>query len=76
MRINCKCGKLRLVLWVPNSLVKSKRVQKALHINKYSEFINTALVECKRYIKSHGHFTFLEVNTIDEGKDIIIKIKV
>jgi hypothetical protein len=74
MRIYYRYGRLVLPLWIPNSLVKSKRIQKAIHIEKYNEFIEVALIECKKYVKKCGHFTFINVETEDEGKEILIKI--
>jgi hypothetical protein len=75
MRILYKYGRLVLPLWIPNSLVKSKRIQKAIHIDKYNEFINVALIECKNYVRKCGHFTIIDLKTQDEDKDILIKIK-
>ena len=76
MKINCKYGKLKLILWIPNSLIKIKKIQKSLRLEEYNEFINVALIECRKYVKKNGHFTLIDLNTIDEGKIINIKIKV
>ena len=76
MRIFYRCGKLFVPLWVPNPLIKSKRIQKAIHIEKYSEFIEVALLECKKYTKKNGRFTIIDVKTEDEGKAIFIKIMI
>lgn len=76
MKINYKYGKLKLTIWIPTSLVKNKKIQKLLHIEEYNEFINVALIECRKYVKKNGHFTLIDLNTIDEGKKINIKIKI
>ena len=75
MKIYYKYGRVIIPLWIPNSLAKSKRIQKAIHLEQYSDFITTTLIECKKYVKKYGHFTFVEVTTQDEGKEIEIIIK-
>ena len=76
MKIYYRYGKLFIPLLIPNSIIKSKKIQKKLKIDKYQDFIGIAIKECKKYVKKYGHFIVINITTIDDGNKINIKIKI
>lgn len=76
MRIFYRYGKLSIPLWLPNSIIKLKKIQKKLKIEEYKDLIEITLKECKKYVRKYGHFTIVNITTADDENKIVIKIKI